>query len=78
MNKQEILRKHLNQSVSEFQDKGKKETLDAMEEYAIAYHEREIKKVLIKSVKDMACPRCRRSLSPEIKEGECIICNTKL
>jgi hypothetical protein len=32
--KQEILRKHLKQTESEFQDLGKKNTLDAMEEFA--------------------------------------------
>lgn len=50
MNKQEILRKHLGQSPEEFQDLGKKNTLDAMEEYAVLYHKNEVKTLGLLSV----------------------------
>lgn len=32
----------------------------------------------IQVVINQACDKCKRSLSPKIKEGECIICNTPL
>lgn len=39
---------------------------------------REQKALSLSSVRHLACDRCKRSLSANIKEGECIICNTKL
>jgi len=50
MNKQEILRKHLGQTEAEFQDLGKKNTLDAMEEYAELYHQAKVKNLGLFSV----------------------------
>lgn len=50
MNKQEILRKHLGQTEAEFQDLGKKNTLDAMEEYAELYQESKVETLGLFSV----------------------------
>ena len=54
MNKQEILRKHLGQTPAQFQDLGKKNTLDAMEEYAELYHKSKVKTLGLFSVIERA------------------------
>jgi hypothetical protein len=65
MNKQDMLRKHLGQTEEEFQDLGKKNTLDAMEEYA----QQQLKNLNIPVVR-RSCSICQHYQCEEVGDSD--------